>query len=315
VAADANGSITVTDRGQSVAIRSFGGPATRANLGLVVLDGRNGNDKLTTDASLNTLVNGTLSFSPDAIFLGGNGNDTLTAGHGGIVGGAAGVVNGVVVGPVVGNCFMDGGNGNDTLFSGFGNDVMKGGNGDDTYVWLPGTLTDVWDGGAGNDTAIIVGNDTTAAGTPAADAFSLTANGSRVLFQRTNLVQFAVDIGSTEKVVLRPGAGDDMVKIGDLSGVANLREVVAEGGDGNDTLDGSGQFNANIKLTLLGGAGNDTLIGGAGRDRLEGGDGNDVLNSGADNWPDELTGGAGADRFLKGRGDRVTDFSPEDMFS
>ena len=116
--------------------------------------------------------------------------------------------------------------GNDNLTSGFGND---------NYTWPPGTLTDSWDGGAGYDTVTIIGNDSFA-GAPAGDSFLLTANGTRVLFQRTNLVRFAVDLGTTESVVLNPGAGDDVVTVGDLTGVANLRKVTVNGALGNDVM-------------------------------------------------------------------------------
>src|SRR5262249_47431496 len=141
-----------------------------------------------------------LSFAPTATLLGGDGDDTIVVKHGGIVGGLAGIDlnTGQVIGQGVGNCYMEGNAGNDTLFSGFGNDTMLGGGGDDTYVWLPGTLTDSWDGGAGTDTARIVGNDNPLLGTNG-DQFDLSANGSRVLFRRLNLVQFSVDIGTTEQ--------------------------------------------------------------------------------------------------------------------
>ena len=308
VKADANGAIQVTDQGQAVSITALSGQATRDQLIHVSVEGRGGDDTITTDASLNTIVNGTLAKSPTATLLGGGGNDTITAGHGGIVGGLAGVTNGVVTGQVVGNCFMDGGDGNDTLNSGFGNDVMLGGAGDDTYVWLPGTLTDVWDGGTGNDTAVVIGNDTFL-GAPAADTFVLSARGENVLFQRTNLIQFSVDIRRTENVVLRPGAGDDTVQINDLSGVASLQKVTVDAGAGNDTIDGSRQRNANVSLILNGGDGDDTLTGGAGRDVLYGGAGNDFLDGGRDSLYDTLIGGAGQDVFVRRRRAEVLDFS------
>ncbi|MGL4551407.1 MAG: calcium-binding protein [Gemmataceae bacterium] len=310
VRADDAGNIQVLSGGEAVAVRSLGDAPTRANLNHVVLDGRGGDDTLTTHSSLNTLVNGVLVISPSATMLGGAGSDVITAGHGGIVGGLAGVgAGGVVIGNVVGNCFMDGGGGNDTLNSGFGNDVMLGGDGNDTYLWLPGTLTDTWDGGAGNDTAIIIGNDSFL-GSPANDSFLLTAKGSRVLFQRTNLVQFSVDIGTTENVVMETGLGDDTVTVGDLTGVESLRTVRAEGGGGNDTIDGTGQKNDRVRLTLNGGDGNDTLKGGAGRDSLDGGSGNDALDGGDDCAEDVIRGGTGSDTVVKRKRDQRIDFNP-----
>lgn len=331
VGADAAGNLTVTSDGAAVPIRSFLGSPTRDAVALITIDGGNGNDRLTTDASLNTVVNGSLAKSPQAVLLGGRGNDFLQVGHGGIVGGLAGVdANGVVVGPVVGNSYMDGGAGNDTLVSGFGNDVMLGGAGDDSYLWPPGTLTDFWDGGSGNDTATIVGNDTFLSPDPAADAFSLTAGNGRVLFQRTNLVQFSVLMAGTENIVLRPGAGDDVVTIGDLSGARGLKSVTVDAGAGNDTVDGSLQAARSVVMALLGGfgddsltggagndvldggEGNDSLIGGKGRDTLIGGNGDDFLDGGKDKDADLAIGGSGADTFVIRSRDASLDLIPSD---
>lgn len=315
IRADESGAIQVVADGQNMAISSIGEAPTRANLQHLVVDGRGGDDLLTTESSLNTLTGGVLVFSPSATLLGGAGHDIITAGHGGIVGGLTGVgEGGVVIGNVVGNCFMDGGIGHDTLNSGFGNDVMLGGDGNDTYVWLPGTLTDTWDGGAGNDTAIIIGNDSFL-GSVADDSFSLTSQGANLVFRRTNLVQFQVLLSRTENVVLEPGDGDDMVTIGDLRGVASLRSVRVEGGNGNDVVDGAAQANPNISLTLNGGAGTDTLLGGAGRDSLDGGVGNDLLDAGDDCREDTIRGGLGSDTVVKRKRDVRVDFNPlEDQF-
>ncbi len=327
VKAAADGTLQVTNNGQSVQIRTVLGTANKSELTHVTIDGRGGDDRLVTDGSLNTVVNGSLARAPSATLLGGGGNDFLQVNHGGIVGGLAGVdADGVVVGPVVGNAYMDGGAGNDTLVSGFGNDVMLGGAGDDSYTWPPGTLTDSWDGGAGNDSVLVIGNDSFL-GNPAGDAFSLTAgDNGHVVFKRTNLVQFTVDIANTETITLRPGAGDDVVTVGDLTGVRALRNVVVEGGAGNDVLNASAQANACVKVlldggdgddflqggagkdVLAGGSGNDTLIGGSGANILYGGDGDDVLSAGSGR-ANTLIGGAGADRFLARRKDVVVDFS------
>jgi hypothetical protein len=83
---------------------------------------------------------------------------------------------------------------------------------------------------------------------------------------------------------LCPGAGDG----------APVTAVVADAGDGNDTLDASGLTAA--RATLIGGAGDDTLGGGAADDTLSGGDGDDTLLH--DAGADSLSGGAGLDRAL-----------------
>jgi Ca2+-binding RTX toxin-like protein len=324
VSADATGNLQVTANGAAVPISIVNGSATLGTVSNIVVDGRDGNDRITTDASLNTIVNGALANAPVTTLQGGRGNDYLAIGHGGIVGGLAGVVNGVVVGQVVGNSTLLGGDGNDTLVSGFGNDYIAGGAGDDSYLWPPGTLTDVWDGGAGNDTATIIGNDTFM-GSPAGDQFDLRANGTGAVFSRLNLVQFSVAMTRNENVVLLPGAGDDIVTIGNLGG-SGVKRVTVDGGTGNDVIDGSTQTAGGVVLSLLGGdgddvlkggSGNDTLDGGAGNDSLDGGkgldtllggDGNDVLTGGQDKVIDTLTGGTGADQFVARTPDVVTDF-------
>lgn len=227
VGADSGGNLVVTDNGVAVPIVGNSN-ASLAATNLIVIDGKGGDDVLLTDSSLNILdANGVLADAVNVVMRGGSGNDVLRVGHGGIVGGLAGVdADGNVVGQVVGNAWMDGGAGNDRLVSGFGNDVMFGGGGDDNYVWPPGTLTDVWDGGGGNDSVTIIGNS------PGDDVFSLTADGTDLLFQRLNLIRFSVEISRTENVVLRPGDGDDTVLIGDLTGVKRIQSVVVIDDDG-----------------------------------------------------------------------------------
>lgn len=314
VSADAAGKLQVTDNGVAINIQVFGStPATNAQTGLIFIDGGAGNDVITTDKSLNVLdANGKLASSPSAIVFGSDGNDVITLGQGGFLGG-------VVGNQVLGNSFVDGGRGDDVINSGFGNDIIFGGDGNDTYRWPPGTLTDYFDGGRGNDTAEIIGNDTNPNG-PAGngdDAFQLVATSNGHLrFDRTNLVPFTVEIVGTETVSLKPGTGNDTVTIGDLTGAANLRRVLVDAGDGNDVIDASGNNNVNVQLVLrggngddmiMGGAGNDVIDGGAGNDQLygnggadllTGGDGNDRLDGGNDGKVDTLIGGSGADTFV-----------------
>jgi len=306
VAADAAGNLTVTDNGAPVFVRVTFGSATKAALTAVNVDGRGGDDTIILDRSLNVLdAAGKLAAAPGGTLSGGGGNDTVRAFTGGFLGGVLGA-------PIVGNLVMDGGAGNDFLDSGFGNDVMLGGPGNDTLRWLPGTLIDTFDGGGGNDTAVVVGN-----GNNQGDAFVLGATGpGQARFMRTNLVPFFIDITATENVVMQTGSGDDTITVNDLAGTG-VRTVTADGGDGNDVLDGAA---TGVSLLLIGGvgddaltggrgadvldggAGNDTLSGGRGLDVLVGGDGNDTLDDGVtDGKADVLVGGAGADVFVRRR--------------
>ncbi|HKB08326.1 MAG TPA: calcium-binding protein [Candidatus Polarisedimenticolia bacterium] len=293
VAADTSGNLVVTDNGTPVAIQVTGNVSpVLAQTSQIVIDGKEGDDVITTDRSLNLRdANGKLVAAPEAVLLGGDGNDTITQGYGGFQGG-------VIGNPVLGNAYIDGGAGNDFINSGFGNDTIFGGPGNDTYNWLPGTLTDSWDGGGGFDTAVIFGNAN------AGDVFQLKAGSNgHAQFNRLNLVPFSVDISRTEVISLQPGTGDDTVNILDLTGVNDLRTVVVDGSDGNDTIDASAQLNPAIHLVAQGGTGNDIIKGGAGDDVLRGGDGDDQLygNGGYD----LLIGGAGNDRLDGGNDGRV----------
>ena len=109
-----------------------------------------------------------------------------------------------------------------------------------------------------------------------AETFTITANGSRVRFDRVDPAPFSLDIGTTENLVLHANGGDDVITAG--NGLASL-----------------------ISLTLDGGAGNDTITGGDGADMLLGGDGNDVV-----------TGGRGNDTALLGAGDDTFVWNPGD---
>ena len=120
-------------------------------------------------------------------------------------------------------------------------------------IWNPGDDTDLNEGGAGADTVEVNGGN-------GAEQFTTTANGTRVRFDRLNPAPFAIDIGTSEKLVLNANGGDDS-----FSATGNLAALIAitvDGGTGNDTL--------------LGSNGVDLLLGGDGNDFVDGQQGNDV---------------------------------------
>ena len=210
--------------------------------------GQGGNDTITLDES-----NGAL---PAAQLFGGAGNDVLTGGSGAdlLFGGA-------------GNDTLLGKGGNDLLFGGAGNDVLTGGDGDDQVfgeggndrmIWNPGDDSDLFEGGDGVDTAEVNGGN-------GSETFTITANGTRVRFDRLDPAPFFLDIGTTENLVLNANGGDDTITAG--NGLAGLIKLTIDGGSGNDTI--------------TGGDGNDTLIGGDGNDLIIGGRGNDTAQLGA----------------------------------
>jgi Ca2+-binding RTX toxin-like protein len=256
------------------AIPVLGGQPTVANTALMQVFGQGGNDTITLDES-----NGAL---PAAQLFGGNGNDTLTGGSGNdMLFGQSG--NDTLLGKG-GNDLLFGGAGNDTLTGGDGDDQMFGEAGNDRMIWNPGDDSDLMEGGDGTDTAEVNGGN-------GAETFTITANGTRVRFDRVTPAPFSLDIGTTENLVVNANGGDDVITAG--NGLANLIHLTIDGGAGNDTI--------------TGGDGNDTLLGGDGNDLVTGGRGNDtaLLGAGDDTFvwnpgdgSDTVDGQAGNDTLL-----------------
>jgi len=243
--------------GGAVAVR---GPApTVANTSLIQVFGQGGNDVITLDET-----NGAL---PRANLFGGAGNDTLTGGSGAdMLFGQSD--NDVLLGKG-GTDFLFGGAGNDVLTGGDGNDQVFGESGNDRMIWNPGDDTDLFEGGDGIDTAEVNGGG-------GAEVFTATANGTRVRFDRLDPAPFALDIGTTENLVVNMNGG-------------------------NDSFSATGNLAALIKFTVDGGAGNDTILGSNGIDLLLGGDGNDFID-----------GQQGNDVAFLGAGDDVFQWDPGD---
>ena len=162
-----------------------------------------------------------------------------------------------------------GGDDNDTLTGGDGDDQAFGQGGNDRMIWNPGDDTDLNEGGAGIDTVEVNGGN-------GAEQFTATANGTRVRFDRVTPAPFAIDIGTSEKLVLNANGGDDS-----FAATGNLAALIA--------------------ITVDGGAGNDTLLGSNGADVLLGGDGNDFVDGNQGN--DVALLGAGDDSFQWDPGD------------
>jgi Ca2+-binding RTX toxin-like protein len=225
------------------------------------------------------------------------GNDSVTA-HDGVgaltlltVDGGAGAdtVNGSDGADLIlggeGNDILNGGSGDDRIVGDRGNDTMNGGAGDDTLVWNNGDGTDVINGDAGRDDVEVNGAPT------AGDVFTVQPNGARIKFDRTNLVPFSLDIGSSETMHANGLGGDDTITVGDVGSYA----VTAAGGSGKDTLIGGASSD-----TFLGGSGNDTITPGRGIDFVSGDDGDDQVNI-RDMTADLAFGGAGNDSVVADR--------------
>ncbi len=241
------------------AVAVSGGNPTVANTTVVQIFGLGGNDTLTLNEA-----NGAL---PRANLFGGTGDDTLTGGSGGDqLFGQTG--NDTLLGKG-GFDFLFGGSDNDTLTGGDADDQAFGESGSDRMIWNPGDDTDLNEGGAGVDNVEVNGGN-------GVEQFTTTANGARVRFDRINPAPFAIDIGTSENLVLNANGGDDS-----FSATGNLTALIA--------------------ITVDGGAGNDTILGSNGIDRLLGGDGTDFVD-----------GQQGNDVGLLGAGDDTFQWDPGD---
>ena len=258
ISRNAAGQILVNGGAVSVA----GGTPTVANTSLMQAFGQGGNDVITLSE-----VNGAL---PKANMFGGAGNDVLTGGSGGdqLFG-------------QTGNDTLLGKGGFDLLFGGQENDVVTGGDaddqafgqsGNDRMVWNPGDDTDLNEGGADTDTVEVNGGN-------GAEQFTTTANGTRVRFDRVTPAPFAIDIGTSEKLVLNANGGDDSSSA--TGNLAALIGITVDGGLGNDTL--------------LGSNGVDIVLGGDGNDFADGQQGNDVAFLGAGDDTFQWDPGDGSD--------------------
>jgi Ca2+-binding RTX toxin-like protein len=185
-----------------------------------------------------------------------------------------------------GNDVLSGGGGDDRVVGDRGADTMSGGTGDDTLVWNNGDGSDIANGDDGRD-------DVEVNGAPAAgDVFTVQPNGVRIKFDRTNLVPFTVDIGSSETLHANGLGGDDTITVGEVGAF----EVTGAGGPGNDTLTGAGSSE-----TFLGGSGNDVINPGGGLDVVSADDGDDQVNV-RDRTADLARGGAGNDAVVADNG-------------
>jgi Ca2+-binding RTX toxin-like protein len=244
------------------AIAVSGGTPTVANTALIQVFGQGGNDTITLSE-----LNGAL---PRANLFGGAGNDTLTGGSGGDqLFGQTG--NDTLLGKG-GFDFLFGGSENDTLTGGDADDQVSGQSGNDRMIWNPGDDTDLNEGGENTDTVEVNGGG-------GAEQFTTTANGVRVRFDRVNPAPFAIDIGTSENLVLNANGGDDSHSA--TGNLAALIKITADGGAGNDTL--------------LGSNGIDVLLGGANNDFVDGQQSNDVAFLGAGDDTFQWDPGDGSD--------------------
>ena len=219
---------------------------------------------------------------PRAEMFGGAGNDTITGGSGADqLFGEAG--NDTLLGKG-GNDVLFGGDGDDVLTGGDGDDMMFGEAGNDRMIWNPGDDTDLVEGGDGTDTAEVNGAD-------GDEVFTATANGTRVRFDRVTPGPFSLDIGTTENLVVNMNGGNDMFSA--TGNLAALIKITVDGGAGDDTILGG-----NGADLLIGGTGNDFIDGQQGNDTILMGEGDDTFQWDPGDGSDTVEGGAGFDTML-----------------
>ena len=240
--------------------------------------------------------------------IGGDGNDTLIGADGNdFLNGMAG--NDSLTGGLgtdlmfggAGTDSLDGSAGDDTVDGQGGNDRVAGGDGSDTYVWNgTGDGVDTLSSLSGYDKVRVQGS-------AVANNFVVSqASGQLRITDGTAVLNVSPVI---QVVEILAGDGDDTITIGALDRVRTATLLTVDGGDGNDTINSNGASIGLMRVSLIGGLGDDSLTGSAGIDSLDGGDGDDVLDGQGGNdlifgrlGDDTILGGAGNDRIFAGDG-------------
>ncbi|MDA0284040.1 MAG: hypothetical protein O3B86_11875, partial [Planctomycetota bacterium] len=190
------------------------------------LIGNDGNDTIIGDLG-NDSING--SAGDDSISA-GSGNDSVLGGSG--------------------RDTIDGQAGDDTLDGQGGADVVTGGDGDDVIIFEGDESgNDTIFGGNGGDTVIVntgVTDDMVVVAQDIDGRMTVTEGGSTLVID-----------ASISSVFVNGQAGADTITIGDLSSVS-LSALTVDGGQGDDTIDGSGLVAGTVRVQLRGGDGNDT---------------------------------------------------------
>ena len=196
---------------------------------------------------------------------------------------------------------IDGGAGNDSLAGNDGSDLLLGGDGNDTLnAWFDDfNATDTLDGGLGDDVYFVD------------DAEDI------ILADPGGVDTVHIDAGTWTL-----GEGLDNLDVFDGTGIGNELDNVMRFGSNFQGLGGSdllitGSPGGESATSAQGGDGNDTLVGSGLRSHLFGDAGDDVLDPGSNEFADgenELTGGTGADSFvfdedLGASANRILDFA------
>lgn len=187
-------------------------------------------------------------------------------------------------GPITEPARIEGGPGSDNITGGAGPDIILAGTGSDIIFWHANGNggADFIEGDGDGDTLFVNGSN-------AVDTLTAEPNGLRLRVTHTpgNTV---LDVGSIEGLTLRTHGGNDTINyVGNLAAIIN--GVVAEGGDGNDSI-----FGSNGADFLFGDGGDDLIAGLFGNDDVHGGAGDDLIVWTPGDGNDTVDGEAGTDR-------------------
>ena len=320
-----------TIRVNAGAVPIVGGVATVANTVQIVAFGRGGNDQISLDQA-----NGAM---PPANFDGESGNDTLRGGSGAdlLIGGPG---TDLLTGGDA-NDILFGGGENDTFTwnPGDDSDVIEGGDGSDSLLFNGSAVPEVISLLANGVRMVFFRN--------VANVIIDTASLERVTYNGldgadevsvgdltgTAVVDVTIDLsgnagpglgdGSADVVMVSGTNGDDVIvvseigpeiKVTGLPHTVTIRadespgdELVINALGGDDVVDATALPEDRMRLSIVGGLGEDVMLGGEGGDTMNGGDGADLMFGGAgdDNFvwnpgddSDTLEGQAGFDTLL-----------------
>ena len=244
------------------------------------------------DAITLAVAAGFITVNGTATTLAANANANIVVD----AGGGNDTVDATALGTSYGSLKVDGGDGDDLLTGGAKADVLEGDAGEDRVVGFKGE--DELFGGDGNDVLVWNNGDSTDSDVGGAGADEVEVNGAptlgdvfvarpdaaepgSVIFERTNLVKFEIDLTAERLTVNGLGGSDSFHP--DPNAPTGL--------------------NGRTSLTLNGGSAADVLAGGDGADQINGGDGNDTLEG--EGGDDRLVGATGSDTQRGGAGDDV----------
>ncbi len=255
-----------------------------AGAATLIVNGRGGNDTITTTANtgrttINTLAgDDTLTTgSGNDTIMGANGNNTINAGGGNNI-----VNTGAAGGGTAGISGDTGGTGDDSITTLGGRDTIRAGNGNNTVssgagidLVITGAGQDMITTGPGDDVIRAGKGDDTMVGGSGNDLYHVSSAGDVVTeqfnqgFDRVRSAVSYILGEDVESLTLNGGGaingtGNALDNILTGNGANN----VMNGGLGNDVLDGRGGAD-----TINGGGGKDTLVWGS-SDVFDGGIGN-----------------------------------------